>query len=184
MAEYKAVNAEQLDADLTAVADAIRGTNATNEEMAFPDSFVANIDKANQNILEYIERKNYYRFFFPKGITKIGRAAFNDCQTLIFPKDVPEGIVDINYYAFHNCFEIHKVNLPTSLKTLGGQSFDNCISLTEVTFKGMTTKVANNAFSSCAKLTTINVPWAEGEVSGAPWGATNATINYNYVAEG
>ena len=33
----------------------------------------------------------------------------------------------------------------------------------------------------CTNLTTINVPWAEGAVAGAPWGATNATINYNYT---
>jgi hypothetical protein len=27
------------------------------------------------------------------------------------------------------------------------------------------------------------VPWAEGAVANAPWGATNATINYNYTGE-
>ena len=38
------------------------------------------------------------------------------------------------------------------------------------------------AFIGCDNLTTINVPWSEGAVENAPWGATNATINYNYVA--
>lgn len=28
---------------------------------------------------------------------------------------------------------------------------------------------------------TRGVPWAEGAVTNAPWGATNATINYNYT---
>lgn len=51
-----------------------------------------------------------------------------------------------------------------------------------VTFKSKTT-IANNTFSGCNNLKVINVPWAEGEVANAPWGATNATINYNYVAE-
>jgi hypothetical protein len=41
----------------------------------------------------------------------------------------------------------------------------------------------SSAFSGCTSLTTINAPWAEGAVSGAPWGATNATINYNYTGE-
>ena len=43
--------------------------------------------------------------------------------------------------------------------------------------------IASTTFTSCANLTTINVPWAEaeGEVANAPWGATNATINYNYT---
>ena len=38
-------------------------------------------------------------------------------------------------------------------------------------------------FYECEKLTTINVPWSEGEVAGAPWGATGATINYNYTGD-
>jgi hypothetical protein len=27
----------------------------------------------------------------------------------------------------------------------------------------------------------INVPWSENDVLGAPWGAINATITYNYI---
>ena len=49
-----------------------------------------------------------------------------------------------------------------------------------VTFKGKPT-ISDSAFLNCGNLTTINVPWAEGEVANAPWGATNATINYNYT---
>ena len=42
-------------------------------------------------------------------------------------------------------------------------------------------EIAENAFNYCTNLTTLNVPWASGAVAGAPWGATKATINYNYV---
>ena len=52
-----------------------------------------------------------------------------------------------------------------------------------MTFEGTPTSIASSAFSNCVKLTTINVPWAEGAVANAPWGATNATINYNYTGE-
>lgn len=38
--------------------------------------------------------------------------------------------------------------------------------------------LAYNAFNKCTNLTDIYVPWAEGDVGGAPWGATNATIHY------
>lgn len=40
-------------------------------------------------------------------------------------------------------------------------------------------EIVADAFEGCTNLTTINVPWAEGAVANAPWGATNATINYN-----
>lgn len=46
MASYKIVNADQLDADLTAVADSIRAKGETTGELAFPVGFqeaVANI---------------------------------------------------------------------------------------------------------------------------------------------
>ena len=43
--------------------------------------------------------------------------------------------------------------------------------------------IEDYAFKNCTALTTINVPWSEGEVASAPWGATNATINYNYTGE-
>ena len=36
-------------------------------------------------------------------------------------------------------------------------------------------------FWNCPNLTDIYVPWSEGEVEGAPWGANNATIHYNYT---
>ena len=51
--------------------------------------------------------------------------------------------------------------------------------LTEVTFEGTPNSIENYIFSS--SITTINVPWAEGAVANAPWGASNATINYDYI---
>lgn len=56
-------------------------------------------------------------------------------------------------------------------------------SLTSVTIPDSVKSIDSNTFQNCTNLLTINVPWAEGEVAGAPWGATNATINYNYTGE-
>jgi hypothetical protein len=65
--------------------------------------------------------------------------------------------------------------------SIGAYAFYKDTGLTDITFKGTPMSIDSNAFASCSNLLTINVPWAEGEVSGAPWGATNATINYNYT---
>ena len=56
-------------------------------------------------------------------------------------------------------------------------AFYNCTGLTSVTFKGTLSQISNTAFKNCTNLTNIYVPWAEGAVAGAPWGATNATIH-------
>lgn len=38
-----------------------------------------------------------------------------------------------------------------------------------------------NGLGAGISKSVIYVPWAEGEVANAPWGATNATIHYNTV---
>ena len=66
------------------------------------------------------------------------------------------------------------------LTEVGTRAFAYCTNLTKVTF-GSKPTIYSDAFNDCTNLQTINVPWAEGEVANAPWGATNATINYNYT---
>ena len=71
--------------------------------------------------------------------------------------------------------------LPAELLTIDTNAFYNCSGLTAITFKSKPSTFSASAFTGCTNLLTINVPWAEGEVADAPWGATNATINYNYT---
>ena len=53
--------------------------------------------------------------------------------------------------------------------------------MVSLTFEGTPENIGASAFAGCNNLTTINVPWAEGAVANAPWGATNATINYGHT---
>ena len=116
--------------------------------------------------------------YIPK-IKKIGRYCFQNCS-LLTNISMPE-IETIDTLAFNNCSELALTSLPSSLKSLSSEAFTNCGGLVSLTFEGKPTSIASNAFSRCYNLKTINVPWAEGEVANAPWGATNATINYNYT---
>ena len=86
-------------------------------------------------------------------------------------------------YAFSNCPKLALTSLPSSVTDIENNAFDNCTSLTTLTFKGKPRNIRPKAFVMCGRLLTINVPWAAGEVANAPWGATNATINYNYTGE-
>ena len=54
----------------------------------------------------------------------------------------------------------------------------NCTALEKVYFESNAKNVSSMTFNGCTAITDIYVPWAEGTVSGAPWGATNATIHY------
>ena len=116
----------------------------------------------------------------PSGLTSIGNGAFSGCIELAFTS-LPSGITSIGMRAFSGCFKLAFTSLPSGITSIGMNAFQGCTGLTSITFTGTPTSIGSNAFSGCTNLTTINVPWAEGEVANAPWGATNATINYNYT---
>lgn len=116
-------------------------------------------------------------------MTDIGSVTFQNCQ-YITEFVIPETITILKQQVFQNCYGLTEMVIPASVQEMWAQTFYNCKNMTKVTFKGTPTKILNNVFNSCTALKTINVPWAEGAVANAPWGATNATINYNYVEGG
>lgn len=120
----------------------------------------------------------------PTGILVINAEAFCDCTSLALNK-LPAGLKSIGEHAFSNCPNITISHLPSSMITMYAGAFKNCTGLTTMTFESKVISINNilpdNVFEGCTNLTTINVPWVEGEVANAPWGATNATINYNYT---
>ena len=114
----------------------------------------------------YIDSIGMYAFYY-KNIDKV---------------ELPEGISNINGCAFANCSKLKEIQIPQSVEAIRLDCFSSS-GLMSVTFKGTPSLLDKNAFGGCHNLTTINVPWSENEVENAPWGATNATINYNYTGE-
>ena len=130
----------------------------------------------------FFNYKNLVLTSLPEGITSIGAHAFNGCTNLALTS-LPEGITSIGYQLFYNCKQLALTSIPEGITSIGGNAFYSCTSLTTLTFKGTPNTIESTAFRFCTNLTTINVPWSEGAVANAPWGATNATINYDYVGE-
>ena len=117
----------------------------------------------------------------PSGLTSIGGYAFNVCDNLALTS-LPSGITSIGNYTFGNCKNLALTKLPSGVTSIGSYAFLSCSGLTSITFEGTPTSIDSTAFNNCNNLTDIKVPWAEGAVANAPWGATNATITYNYTA--
>ena len=145
------------------------------------------IKKLNMPKLQRIEQEAFkYAILgveaLPDTLVYIGNNAFDNCQLNI--TELPEGVTRVGEYAFNYAtFNKGKMIIPKSIVQFDARAFQNCTSLTEVTFKGRPVVVPSTLFYGCKNITTINVPWAEGEVAQAPWGATGATINYNYTGE-
>ena len=118
----------------------------------------------------------------PDSVTSIKDCAFRESPKLNNVV-IPDSVTSMGGYVFHSCTGLTSISLSSRLTSIGLYAFSNCTGLTCITIPQSVTSIGNNAFNKCTNLTTINVPWAEGAVSGAPWGATNATINYNYTGE-
>lgn len=195
------------DINIRAIADAIRakigGTKTyKTSEMA---SAILGIQAGGDATADYLvsNRGGLTSYTFPSGITKIEQYAFTGCSKLALkelPETVtsigqnafasctalaisklPEGLTEVATSAFSMCKGITTMTLPAAITYVWTSAFSFCTNLTSVTFKGTPEEIAENAFNYCSKLTAINVPWGEGAVAGAPWGASNATINYNYT---
>ena len=115
-------------------------------------------------------------------VTSIGKYAFYCCDNLALTS-LPSGVTSIGDNAFEGCTNLALTSLPSGVTSIGQHAFRYCDGLTSLTFEGTPSTIGSGAFADCYNLTIINVPWAEGEVANAPWGATNATINYNYTGE-
>jgi hypothetical protein len=117
----------------------------------------------------------------PSGLTSIGQNAFNECSKLAITS-FPRSLTKINAgYEFQYCTGLTTLEFHDGFVEVGSNAFARCTGLTTVTFRGTPSVIRAIAFANCKNLKTINVPWAQGAVANAPWGATNATINYNYT---
>lgn len=143
----------------------------------------------------------------PDGLKKIGQWGFRYCSALNC-SELPDSVEEIANRAFHGS-SISLSKLPTNIKELGIRCFQGCsgnkfteipagivrisaeafmnnTGLTKLIFLStpevdkVAKGIASDAFAGCTNLVEIGVPWSEGEVSGAPWGAENATIIYDW----
>lgn len=119
---------------------------------------------------------------FADAVTILSDSAFRSCATLALTS-LPDSITAIDTYALANCTSLALTSLPSNLASIGNYAFNECVGLTSLTFRSTLSSIPSSAFNKCTNLTEIKVPWAEKAVSGAPWGATNATIIYNYKEE-
>lgn len=158
---------------------------------------------SEEAFISMIERPDYASVTVPNSVTKIGNSAFRS-WTKAYTISMPNTITYIDDYAFTGCEFLGLSSLPSSLTYIGTSAFANCkritintipigvtyvaatafsgcTALTSITFLSKPQAIASDAFQRCTSLTSINVPWSFGEVSGAPWGATNATVVYDYT---
>ena len=97
----------------------------------------------------------------PDKLTKIGIAAFADCQNLTGTLNIPEGVTEIEVGAFYQCKNMTgSLNLPTTLKYIGrgeelwwyGGTFAYCGFTCQLAFPSGVECILGNAFEGCKNL--------------------------------
>ena len=148
----------ELDNQLTALANAIR-------EIAAPEGTGAMSLDDMATLLGAAEwRNDFLKSLIERTATSI---------------TIPSGVTSIGHSVFFTCTGLTSVTLPNSVTSIGARAFYGCYSLTSVTIPSSVTSIGDNAFQGCTNLTDIYCGFAEGAVSGAPWGAPESTtIHY------
>ena len=89
-------------------------------------------------------------------VTKIGKEAFN-CNTEVESVTVPEGVNEIEFYAFSKCKNLKNVTIPETVTKMGFGIFFGCISLEKVTLPEHLEEISQCAFDKCTNLKEVHI---------------------------
>lgn len=173
------------DATMTEIANAIREKTG-EKDLMYPADMPKKISGIQNgdgwDAVSGIIQGSIKQLTIPDGVTSIRTRAFSNMYSLA---DVtfPDSLTNISTYAFYDDSALQKLMFPENLNTIAAHAFSLCSRITEITFRSKPKTLESTSFYSCTGVTVINAPWSEGEVANAPWGATKATINYNYDPE-
>lgn len=149
-----------------------------------------------------IYQLNLFSIDVPEGVTSIPEWFCNDCQVLK-QANLPSGITSIGSHAFYGCYQLTHIHIPESVTAIGDYAFGSCRCLESITLPSAlatigegaftithllsivipssVTRIGTDAFTWCDNLTSIVINKPENSISGAPWGATNATVTWDGV---
>ena len=189
------------EANLTAIGNAIRNKNGSYDtykpgEMA---GAINDITTQDNTVLNSILDRSISGNYVNEDLTEVGSSAFSSCKNLTSATFKKATKIDDN--AFEGCTSLESISLP-EVKEIGLMAFyrsglksidmpkieilskdnsfwgifDYC-GMTTINIPSTIQSIGKNAFER-SKITTINIDKPADSISGAPWGATGATVNW------
>lgn len=114
----------------------------------------------------------------PDSVTELGESVFSGCASL---KNITlsKNLKAIPSYCFSKCaFESFLIPDDSAIETLGDALFQNCGNLTSVYIGNNVKTIGSGCFYGANSLATIRINQKENAISGAPWAASNATVEW------
>ena len=71
---------------------------------------------------------------------------------------IPDGIIEIDSFAFYNCTHLKSINIPDSVTVIEDYVFDNCTNLQSIYIPNSVTYIGSWAFQYCTNLESITIP--------------------------
>ena len=88
-------------------------------------------------------------------IEEMGAGVFNGCSALTDVRVTNAKVLGNS--TFENCYNLERLSLPDSLRSIGDRAFYNCRGLTELTIPASVTSIGADAFTGCTNLKTLNL---------------------------
>ena len=105
----------------------------------------------------YLNNELITELVIPNGVTEINDYAFVDCDGLT-SVTIPNSITSIGEWAFAYCDGLTSATIGNSVTSIGNYVFYGCKGLTSVTIPNSVTSIGSVAFSGCTGLTSITIP--------------------------
>jgi len=90
-------------------------------------------------------------------VTEIPPPAFN-ARSQLEELVLCEGLLEIKLAAFGCCYKLKRVNIPSTVRTLGKHVFSGCYALEDIELSEGIRKIRDGSFRGCRSLAHINLP--------------------------
>ena len=121
---------------------------------------------------KYQALANVKKFIFDPSVTDIANYSFDSLDGLISVV-LPANLTWIGQQAFWGCSGLESVMMFDKVTNIEKWAFRNCTKIKSITLPVSVSSIEAEAFLGCTSLTKI---YYSGTATGAPWGATNATV--------
>ena len=150
--------------------------------MAFASLNGVYVKDYRQRYLERLLDRSITEIEIPKGVTTIGKGAFEGCRQVTGRVTVPEGIVTIDENAFNGCNNITELVLPDSLTSLAWQCFMGMGSLKKLVLPPRVTVLPVTMASSCISMTEFVALGDITTVSANSLQFCSSCLSYDFTA--